>query len=401
MIRLLAAIILVVSGCHDGSSGPKSYGAKSDISTKVINAADYGAVGTDSLDDTAAINSAIQAAPNGSTVRLDGGTYFVNTSGIALRSGVWLAGDGATLRVGSHAIPGNFCLALGIYCENITIRGITFDFGSATLANEYGPPVSLIGLLGCTDVVVTECKFLGIGLGSGVGPTATGSIGVITTGGARFSVTDCFFSDLANRNTYTQAALFSNAGGSPTEWTFSRNRMIGCGLLGTGSRFHIQNNNAFGVRYGGALAVGDANGEFGIISGNLCIGAVGSDANGFPVDGIQNYVPRTIIYGNTCSDNAGSGIDNGAQGCVITDNLCVSNGVVAGHGIASNYTGAAEHENASMSTYSGNVCFDRLGALGTQQYGYADSSSLLHGIVISNNRLTGNVVGEAHILGSP
>ena len=65
----------------------------------VIDVRTYGAIPNDSGDDSLAIQKAIDAAPDNSTIYFSQGTYLVADIKINNRSGLTLAGDGSTLTI--------------------------------------------------------------------------------------------------------------------------------------------------------------------------------------------------------------------------------------------------------------------------------------------------------------
>lgn len=385
------------------STGGSQARSLADLNADVVNVKNQGAKGDGATDDTASIQSAINLAVAGQTVLVPPGTYMINATGLTHKSGVSIVGSYATLRMLAVAIAPNFVMLVGAACTRFAITGLVFDFGSATLSNPTGGSVSLIGWSASTYFNVRNCWFLGLGLGSATGAGASGSIGILTTSGNNFSVTDNYFENLTTRNTYIQAAVFSPAGGIATDWEFSNNRLKGCGLTGNGTRVRICDNVVNGARYGGGLTGGGtASDLFATIRGNIVVNSTGTDANGFAVDGIQSYWPDSVIADNICYNNGGAGIDNGGQNTIVSGNICIGNGTATTGvaGIASNYAGAAGYQNASGSTYSHNICFDPLGAGGTQAYGYGDGSSSLTGIRLLNNNFSGNKTGNMLILGS-
>jgi Pectate lyase superfamily protein len=74
-------------------------------SAAVIDVRTYGAIPNDSGDDSSAIQRAIHAAPDGSTIYFPKGTYLVSNVTIDHRSGLTLSGDGSTLTILRHHGP--------------------------------------------------------------------------------------------------------------------------------------------------------------------------------------------------------------------------------------------------------------------------------------------------------
>jgi Pectate lyase superfamily protein len=71
-------------------------------SAAIIDVTRWGAIPNDSRDDSAAIQRAINAAPDGSTIYFPKGTYLLSNVTIDHRSGLTLTGDGSTLTLLKH-----------------------------------------------------------------------------------------------------------------------------------------------------------------------------------------------------------------------------------------------------------------------------------------------------------
>lgn len=108
------------------------------IGPYVVNVRDYGATGNGSTDDSTAVNAAIAALVNGSTLYFPAGTYKTSQVIIASLTGVSVIGDGwASTIIRSNAYfdagdgfgttVGGSILSLASTASKITVRGITWD----------------------------------------------------------------------------------------------------------------------------------------------------------------------------------------------------------------------------------------------------------------------------------
>ena len=97
----------------------------------VIDVRNYGAVANDSVDDSMAIQNAINAAPNNSTIYFPQGTYLVSGVTINGRTGLTLTGDGSTSTIlkrdGAYAK-----IVESIGSTNIVVTQLGFDVNGIT-----------------------------------------------------------------------------------------------------------------------------------------------------------------------------------------------------------------------------------------------------------------------------
>lgn len=123
----------------------------------VINVKDYGATGDGSTDDTSAINSAIAALTNNSTLYFPPGTYKNNgLSGFSSLTNLVVTGDGATLLQSATGGGGN-TFVVNTSCSNVRIEGLRF-VGSAT-ARGSGIHIRLYA----SNAMVRGCYLTGCG----------------------------------------------------------------------------------------------------------------------------------------------------------------------------------------------------------------------------------------------
>lgn len=99
----------------------------------VINVKDYGATGNGSTDDTSAIQSAVSAVTNNSTLYFPAGTYLCNPgtaglSGFTSKSYVTVAGDGMFSSI-IKSSTGSQVLNFATSCDHIVVRDIMLNGG--------------------------------------------------------------------------------------------------------------------------------------------------------------------------------------------------------------------------------------------------------------------------------
>lgn len=125
---------------------------------RIYNVADFGAIGDGVTDDTNAIQAALNYISNngGGILRfIPGRTYLVsrqtNGTAITLRSGIYIDGNGATIKLAPH----NSLLARlleGVNIQNLIISGITLDYDKTT--KPVGEQQYCMLLNGCTNILL-------------------------------------------------------------------------------------------------------------------------------------------------------------------------------------------------------------------------------------------------------
>lgn len=138
---------LVGRATSDTFTGTKTFNSNTlwDKGNMVFNVKAYGAVGDDSTNDTAAIQSAVDAAGAvGGVVWFPAGTYRIQTSALLLYTGstpyssITLAGAGAgkaiikQMTTGVDVIKGLNNTTGSVQLLNVTIRDLTLSFGGTT-----------------------------------------------------------------------------------------------------------------------------------------------------------------------------------------------------------------------------------------------------------------------------
>jgi hypothetical protein len=92
-----------------------------------FNVRDYGARGDGVTDDTRAIQAAINAAPNGSTIYFPEGTYISNHFRVEGRTGLRFEGDGPQSVIKRPPLAGNTRIATIANSANLVITRLAFD----------------------------------------------------------------------------------------------------------------------------------------------------------------------------------------------------------------------------------------------------------------------------------
>lgn len=346
--------------------------------SQIVSVMDFGAVGDGVANDTTAIQTAITQSA-GKTLYFPGGTYLINAQ-ITLVSNITLLGYNATITV--NATP-TYDLLYGASKTNIVIEGLTFDGGNYTVASNIG----LLAFQLCTDVKVINCRFINMD-----------RFALIANGGSRYVFNGNYIKRNTAVNTQNQAILVSTSAGVTNQSNISNNIMLNSALNVSMSESVIANNYISAWKFGGGITTEqDVNCKSLQILDNYCGDSVGTDVNANVCQGIENWAPLSVISGNYCINNAGSGIDQGGKNSICSNNYCLNNGQTANSsGIVARY-GTSTY-NANYSLFSGNLCYDSLGAGGTQTYGYQEQSSLLVGIMVTGNQFGNNKTGNVSVL---
>jgi len=347
-----------------------------------VNVRHYGATGNGTVDDTVAIQAAIDVvnAASGGLVFFPAGLYQISST-LTVGDATTLSGEGQRSQIRAvNALEADMLINKDIVGGNffIEIQNVAFD-------------------------------------GNRTGQLATG--GILRFDNVNdFSIHDCWFSNAFNDAVFIDNAFFGrivnnfSRGPGADSYTIhntfdqivSNNISDLAGATGTG---------------GSGITVITSNGRL-VIDGNICKGASNVNGSGIQVNGSSNC----IITNNFCNGNAASGIGTGTGSgrhlisgneClsntlrgifvlnnenVVTDNICNGNG---SHGISIlspgqrniisdnvfQNNGAAGIENdGAASTITGNIC-----TLNNSQGIRIEADDC----VVSNNICRDNSVGGA------
>jgi hypothetical protein len=345
-----------------------------------ISVKDFGASGNGLIDDTDAIKRAIAASAQGAggkVVFFPAGTYLVGSSRIDLLSGTAFIGEpGAELRFSENPV---FEPIFAMAKTNVSVDGLTIN------ANNANSAVLAIGFRSCTNVIVSNCRFINFT-----------RFGLVINGGTNITITNNWIEKQIAELSQNQAILASTSAGPIVDMVIDGNTCIRSAIDISCSRSRVTNNFIAGWSFGAGITTEqDPLCSNNVIANNVISNGVGIDVNGYRVGGIENWGPNSVISGNICYENEGAGIDQGGQNCILVGNVFFNNKV---HGISARYGTAVYNCNGSI--FVSNRCFNTDGLTGPQLYGYAEQSALVSGVVVSNNNFSGNSLGPVRIFSS-
>ena len=340
---------------------------------------DFGAVGDGSTDNSSAIQAALTASA-GKTLVFPPGTYLINGTGLTVPSNITIQGYGATVK--TSTIP-TANLFNAISKTNIVVEGLIVDGNSYTATSN----VSLFNLFSCSNVNIFNCQFINID-----------KFGITFNACSNVTIENNYISKNTAVNTQNQAITISSADGECSNFKISGNRLVKSGIDADIIRSEISKNVISDWKFGAGITIEQSsNCSSIVISKNICYGGAAIDVNGYRCGGIENWAPFSVVEGNICYSNFGSGIDQGGYRATVSGNICFNNGLSGGgSGIVARY-GSAGY-NSTETVYSGNRCFDTTGAGGTQQYGYQEESALITDNILSGNSFQQNKTGQILIL---
>jgi Ca2+-binding RTX toxin-like protein len=278
----------------------------------VFNAADFGATGNGSSDDTAALQKAIDAAAaaGGGQVRLDAGTYLLSaTSGscLTLKSNVTLQGDGigaTVLKLADGSAAGVTSLIAASGSHDVGVSRLTLDGNAAhTSAKATG---WLNGSATDVRLDTLEAKnFAGVGLDL----RGQNSEVQLSNSTAHDNLGDGIVADYLSNSVFTRNSVYANGangfnlGGDV--------RLIDNDVHRNGENGILLQEGTSGVR--SALSV-----EGGVIYGNQADGVTVSAAELFSISGADihdNGETGVSLEGSSFGDVSYNHIhDNGQNG---------------------------------------------------------------------------------------
>jgi hypothetical protein len=340
---------------------------------------DFGAVGDGSTDNSSAIQAALTASEE-KTLIFPPGVYLVNGAGLTVPSNITIQGYGATVKTSTTPTANLFNATSK---QNIVLEGIIIDANNYVVASN----ISLFNFFLCSSINIFNCQFINID-----------RFGISFNACSDVTIENNYISKTTAATSQNQAINVSSAGGECANFKISGNRLVKSGIDVSITRSEISKNVISDWKFGAGITTEqDPLCNTIIISKNICYGGAAIDVNGFRCAGIENWAAFSVIEGNICFSNYGSGIDQGSLKSTIVGNVFFNNGLSGGgSGIVARY-GTALY-NTSESVFSGNRCFDTNGAGGSQEYGYQEQSALLTDIVLSGNSFQQNKTGQILIL---
>lgn len=352
-------------------------------SMPAINTAFLGVVGDGTTDNAAALQKAINGAPDYSVISLPAGIVGIGAAGIVLtsRNGIIIQGPGQIKLLGaaSNAISsfGSWAFLFS-GCTKSGIRGVVLN------GNGEG---GLAGFTGCADSGMWDCDVSDSGQGSGI--AQVGSVG-----GTRSKFLNNVVHDSGGTTVRGMWLGNINAGQIETDLKVFGNEVVNNSATGivttsTGGRVgnnRSENNAGSGIIVSGNDTVTSSNVT---VYGNVCSGnlfhGIQSDATGVTVGGLPFGI---TVAGNVCEGNTVDGIFAvNTNGWCITGNTCFNNGDL----------GIQCDDNCYATTITGNLCFDtRSGGSRTQGTGIQVNSNVaanqVENIAISGNVCRNNLV---------
>ena len=191
----------------------------------VVSVTNYGADGTDALDDTAGIQAAIDAAAEGDTVQVPAGTYIISAP-VKAKSGIKLIGDGRDATIVQYAADSaaaGYMLSLN-GTDNVEVAGLTLDGnGNAMTGGITSDPTPETVQNSGHYIHDNRIKNLGA-------TTGFGSFGVLIAHTDRVKITDNDFSGTSVRA--PNGARRSATGGTRTIPVIERNTIADTGRGG-------------------------------------------------------------------------------------------------------------------------------------------------------------------------
>lgn len=355
-----------------------------------VSVKDFGAVGDGVTNDSAAI---LLAVSSGRRVKFPAGTYLIRSALVfSALSNFELVGDGAGVSaIKCHATDAFTNSALAFSgCNHFRVSGLTIDQNNNASFTATYP---LVLALSCTDFSISENEVIHFTY-----------IGVAANSCQRFWIDGNRVERDTAINTTNHAINVSSSVSTSGPAVVSRNLCKNSGSIYRGANITIANNRFDGNKYGAGICTsGNGTPTYGqyVVTGNICSGGTGVDADGFNVAGMEIDGFYCTINNNIVFQNAGPGIAMLAYRSTLQGNVCFGNGVGVGGaqyqaGIAMGYVSASQ--GAHYCHVSGNHCFD-IGS-GSQLYGYYEQSASLVGNTVASNKFDGNITGPVFFQGS-
>jgi hypothetical protein len=361
-----------------------------------LSVKDFGATGDGVTDDTVAIQLAFTSAaaltPK-KTVYFPAGTYVINPSTTIDATGCSIDGDGQSVSIIKPSVLSTAAVAGWQHItyntdSNFTVSNIQIDLTNVTYTGVYPSLQRSYHMLcyNCTNWAIRNCSFTGI---------SNNKIGVYANGGNYWEITDCYFENLVPSIQYSQAINIQQYSGTHR---VLNNVMNGTGLFSNSGDGLVSHNVAYNISFGAGLCFGPfVDCKNNIITNNHLTGGFGSpDVNSTYTHGIENWGSDSIITGNYCSNNSGSGITHGGYRGVVSGNICLNNGIggTGLNGITAYSVLAPITTSASNSVITGNLCSDTQ-AVKTQAYGYREvGAGTIVNMLVHSNYFYDNLTGD-------
>jgi hypothetical protein len=359
-----------------------------------VDVKDYGAIGDGIIDDTDAINAAIDDANTRSgVVFVSRGTYMTNRNGLhPLGNRVRLVGDNkhnCILKLSEHPVN-DFVRGRG---DGWEIHNLTVD------ANGQFPPVNACAVaVHGNDWTISNCNIIVAKIGIGGGGNSD-HWSIINNTILKPDPSGSYPNSLINM-THAPSLKPANHG------LIHGNTCIGAGMGGFLINSEISNNTCSGCRYGAHIFTGFyPNSYHNIITNNTCHSGRGKNTvDGTVTCGLEIWGPDSRIENNTSYDNDGPGIVFGGQRTMVRYNISYNNGHGRfpgwNNGIGVRWANA--NQNANGSTVASNHSWDTRWpneANMTQEWGMQIQPQVAN-LTITGNNFACNKLGALHQLNS-
>jgi hypothetical protein len=373
-----------------------------------VNVRDYGALGNDIHDDTAAFVNALNAIrATGGTCNVPAGTYKISGNGLTggnvtpiITDNMHLVGTGSPV-LHVHTPPQNaiiYCRGDAWSIANITMDMSNLDGPRPPLGYDKGIPI--LADIG-NGWSITGCYIKNIG-----------GWGMVCRGCSDFTIDRNQI--LCNNPSAhpIRGGILLNAYGIPevatiqSYGTITNNHLDGCSIQGHARYTLFRNNTVINNGWGAGIGVLDI--RYGntdnVFIGNSCsFGKEGIDdtqaGRFFQTGGYEINSPNSLVFNNKAHDNKGAGIVVFGNRAVIAFNQSVDNGTssLAVDSFASGLVlnAAPNIQNSSNSLVFHNVCRDNKPvATKTQDYGAWVRDNTIRCVCFIANDFHGNKISE-------
>jgi len=252
-------------------------------------------------------------------------------------------------------------------------------------------------MFNCTNWEISDCAFTGI---------QAYSYGIYANTGDNWSIKDNYFNMATPSTSPNQAINIQNVSG---KHQVCRNVCVGTAIFTQSGDGLFEGNIVRDWKFGSGITCNVVSagprGTNNRFIGNYCLNGGGNpDVNNTYSHGIENSSGNAVIVGNTCSNNAGAGIDIFGPNCLVAENQCLNNNqALAGlPGIIVYDIPQSSGGNlgGSGSIVAYNMLSDTQGSP-TQSYGYAEfnitngfGTGAIAKMQVAGNRTFGNVTGD-------
>lgn len=354
-----------------------------------VSVKDFGAVGDGVVDDTTAIQNAIDSNRD---VYFPAGTYLITAPCVfSNKTNVRIKGagrDSTIIKCNSASTFTNSAIAF-INSSYIEMTDVTVDQNNNSSFTATWP---LVIFLTSTFVTVANSNFVNVTY-----------IGLALNQVQDFWIINNFLEHNTAINSTNYNINISSTTGNPSRrGTVRNNVMLRSSNIFSGRDHVIDGNIALGSKYGANIVTqGDPGFVYGsyVVSNNICNSGAGVDTDGVDVAGMEIGGITVVVSNNICNQNGGAGIAMLARNSIISNNICLGNGQNVSatdpyrSGILMGFVDATY--GAHFCTISGNRCGDD--GSGRQKYGYYEQGNAINNNELIANNFAGNITAQTFI----